>query len=157
VTGEDGRARPAWATTDPLLRDYYDTEWGVPVHDEHALFERLSLEAFQSGLSWLTILRKRPAFREAFSHFDPQEVAGFDDRDVDRLMRDVRIVRNRARINATITNARVTVALRRHVGLYALIWSFRPDTTPEPLTIDDVPTRSPESSALATALRQHGF
>ena len=106
VTGDDGLARPAWAATDPLLREYYDTEWGMPVRDERGVFERLSLEAFQSGLSWATILRKRPAFRDAFAGFDPDTVAGFGEADVDRLLADARIVRNRAKVLATITNAR---------------------------------------------------
>ena len=112
VVGDDGLARPAWATSDPLLREYYDTEWGMPVRDERGVFERLSLEAFQSGLSWATILRKRPAFRQAFVDFDPKAVAGFGEADVDRLLGDATIVRNRAKILATITNARATLRLR---------------------------------------------
>ena len=128
VTGDDGLARPAWAATDPLLREYYDTEWGMPVRDERGVFERLSLEAFQSGLSWATILRKRPAFRDAFAGFDPDTVAGFGEADVDRLLADARIVRNRAKVLATITNARATVRLRDTVddGLAGLVWSYRP-------------------------------
>src|SRR5690625_853461 len=105
VVGEDGLARPRWAATDPLLREYYDIEWGMPVRDEQGLFERLSLEAFQSGLAWATILRKRPAFREAFAGFDPDTVAAFDDDDVERLMSNARIVRNRRKIEATSANA----------------------------------------------------
>ena len=157
VVGEDGLARPRWAATDPLLREYYDTEWGMPVRDERGLFERLSLEAFQSGLSWATILRKRPAFREAFHDFDPDVVAAFDDRDAARLMADAGIVRNRQKISATIANAAATVALREHGGLVDLVWSFRPDTTPTPRTMAEVPTSSPESKALAKALRSRGF
>lgn len=157
VVGEDGLARPAWAATDPLLRDYYDREWGMPVRDERGLFERLSLEAFQSGLSWATILRKRPAFREAFDAFDPDRVAAYSDDDVARLMADARIVRNRAKILATRTNARATVALRDDVGLVELVWSHRPERTPEPRTPADVPTSSPESAALAAELRRRGF
>ena len=157
VVGEDGLARPRWAATDPLLREYYDTEWGMPVRDERGLFERLSLEAFQSGLSWATILRKRPAFREAFHGFDPDVVAAFDDRDAARLMADAGIVRNRQKISATIANAAATVALREHGGLVDLVWSFRPDTTPTPRTMAEVPTSSPESKALAKALRSRGF
>ena len=114
VRGEDGLVRPAWASVDPLLREYYDTEWGMPVRDEQGLFERLSLEAFQSGLSWATILRKREAFRVAFRGFDPEVVATFDDRDRDRLLADAGIVRNRAKIDATIRNARATLSLREH-------------------------------------------
>ena len=111
VIGEDGRARPAWAARDPLLREYYDTEWGLPVTDERGVFERLSLEAFQSGLSWVTILRKRPALRSAFAGFEPEAVAAFGDEDVDRLLDDPAIVRNRAKIEATISNARAALAL----------------------------------------------
>ena len=117
VLGEDGLARPAWAATDPLLRDYYDTEWGMPVRDEQGMYERLSLEAFQAGLSWATILRKRPAFREVFDGFDPEQVARYGEEDVERLMADARIVRNRAKIRAAITNANATLALRDRGGL----------------------------------------
>lgn len=159
VVGDGGLARPAWASVDPMLREYYDTEWGVPVRDEQGLFERLSLEAFQSGLSWATILRKRPAFRIAFDGFDPQVVAGYDEHDVERLMADAGIVRNRAKVLATITNARATVALREDPDgdLAALIWSFRPADTPRPRTQAEVPTTSAESLALSRALKRKGF
>ncbi|QDB80149.1 DNA-3-methyladenine glycosylase I [Georgenia wutianyii] len=157
VVGEDGLARPAWAATDPLLREYYDTEWGMPVRDERGLFERLSLEAFQSGLSWATILRKRPAFRAAFAGFDPDAVAAFDERDVDRLLADPGIVRNRRKVEATIANARATVALRADGGLPALVWSFKPADTPRPRTYAEVPTTSSESVALARELKSRGF
>jgi len=157
VEGEDGLARPSWAAADPLMRDYYDTEWGMPVRDERGLFERLSLEAFQSGLSWATILRKRPAFRDAFDRFDPDVVAAYDESDVTRLMGNPGIVRNLAKIRATITNARATVRLREQGGLPAFIWSFQPERTPEPRTYDEIPTTSPESLALAKALRREGF
>jgi DNA-3-methyladenine glycosylase I len=157
VIGEDGLARPEWAASDPLLREYYDTEWGMPVRDEHGLFERISLEAFQSGLSWATILRKRPAFRTAFDGFDPDAVASYDERDVERLMADAGIVRNRRKIEATIVNARATVDLRAKGGLVELVWSFRPERTPEPATYAEVPTTSPESVALSKALRARGF
>jgi DNA-3-methyladenine glycosylase I len=157
VIGEDGLARPAWAATDPLLRDYYDTEWGMPVRDERGLFERLSLEAFQSGLSWVVILRKRPAFRAAFDGFDPDTVAGYDEADVERLLADPGIVRNRRKIEATIGNARATVALREDGGLVDLVWSYRPAETPAPRTQADVPTTSPESLALSVELRRRGF
>ncbi|WP_375002461.1 DNA-3-methyladenine glycosylase I [Aeromicrobium sp. CTD01-1L150] len=157
VVGDDHLARPPWAATDPLLREYYDTEWGMPVRDEQGLFERVSLEAFQSGLSWATILRKRPAFREAFDHFSPDAVAAYGDADVARLMADAAIVRNRAKIEATIANAHATVALRDQGGLVDLIWSFRPDRTPAPRSVEEVPTRSAESEALAKALRREGF
>lgn len=159
VTGDDGLARPAWAATDPLLREYYDTEWGMPVRDERGVFERVSLEAFQSGLSWATILRKRPAFRDAFAGFDPDAVAGFGEADVDRLLADARIVRNRAKVLATITNARATVRLRDTVdgGLAGLVWSYRPESTPRPHRFADIPTQSEQSVALAGDLKRRGF
>lgn len=157
VVGEDGLARPAWASADDLMREYYDTEWGMPVRDERGMFERLSLEAFQSGLSWATILRKRPAFREAFAGFDPDEVAAFTEDDYERLMADARIVRNKAKIRATMQNAAATIALRDAGGLAEFVWSFQPAETPHPQTPADVPTQSPESKALAKALRGKGF
>ena len=157
VIGGDGLARPAWASVDPLLRDYYDTEWGMPVRDEQGLFERLSLEAFQSGLSWATILRKRPAFRAAFDGFDPDRVAAYDDGDVGRLLGDAGIVRNRRKVEATIANAAATIALRPDGGLAELVWSFQPAMTPMPRTHDEIPTTSPESVALARELKRRGF
>lgn len=157
MIGEDGLARPTWAATDPLLRDYYDTEWGMPIRDERGLFERISLEAFQSGLSWVTILRKRPAFRAAFADFDPDRVASFDEADIERLLGDAGIVRNRAKIEATIANAQATVALRADGGLVDFVWSFRPETTPAPESYADLRSTSAESVALAKALRKRGF
>jgi DNA-3-methyladenine glycosylase I len=157
VVGVDGLSRPAWAATDPLLRAYYDTEWGMPVRDERGLFERISLEAFQSGLSWATILRKRPAFRAAFAGFDPDVVAAFGTVDIERLMADAGIVRNRRKVEATIQNARATVALRPDGGLVDLVWSFRPSRTPSPTSYDEVPTSTPESQALSKELRRRGF
>jgi DNA-3-methyladenine glycosylase I len=157
VVGEDGLSRPTWAASDPLMQEYYDTEWGMPVRDERGMFERISLEAFQSGLSWATILRKRPAFRTAFDDFDPDAVAAYDDRDVERLMADAGIVRNLRKVEATITNARATVALREDGGLVDLVWSFRPAETPAPSSYADVPTRSEESLALSKALKKRGF
>ena len=161
VVGDDGLARPVWAATDPLLREYYDTEWGMPVRDERGVFERLSLEAFQSGLSWATILRKRPAFRDAFSGFDPEAVAGFREADVARLLADARIVRNRAKILATIGNARATLHLRESGdvagGLAGLVWSFQPEATPQPHRLSDIPTQSPQSAALSRELKRRGF
>jgi DNA-3-methyladenine glycosylase I len=157
VVGEDGLARPSWAASDPLLMSYYDTEWGMPVRDEQGLFERISLEAFQSGLSWATILRKRPAFRQAFDGFAPDVVGEYDARDVERLMADAGIVRNRRKIEATITNARATVRLREDGGLVDLVWSFQPAETPAPTSYAEVPTTSPESVALSKALRGKGF
>ncbi|HXZ09924.1 MAG TPA: DNA-3-methyladenine glycosylase I [Paraburkholderia sp.] len=157
VIGDDGLARPPWAAVDPMLRAYYDTEWGMPVRDERGLFERLSLEAFQSGLSWATILRKRDAFRAAFSGFDPDTVARYDETHVARLLADAAIIRNRAKILATIKNAIATIELREEGGLAAFIWSFKPADTPRPRTIDEVPTVSEESVALSRALRKRGF
>lgn len=157
VIGADGLARPRWAASDPLLREYYDHEWGVPVRDEIGLFERVTLEAFQSGLSWRTVLAKRPAFREAFHGFDPEAVAAMDERDVERLLGDARIIRNRRKIEATVTNARATVALREDGGLADLVWSFMPSSTPHPDRFADVPTTSDESRALSRELKRRGF
>lgn len=157
VVGDDGLGRPAWAATDVLMREYYDTEWGMPVTDEQGLYERICLEGFQAGLSWATILRKRPAFRRAFAGFDPDVVAGYTDRDVERLMDDAAIVRNGMKIRATIANAAATVALRDEGGLVDFVWSFRPERTPVPTRIDDIPTTSAESIALSKALRKKGF
>ncbi len=138
-------------------RDYHDTEWGLRVHGEAAHLERLTLEAFQSGLSWRTILLKREAFRDAFAGFDADAVAAFGDADVERLMADERIVRNRRKVEAAITNARATVALREEGGLEELIWSMRPEPRPAPVTPDDVPASTAESIALAKALKKAGF
>ncbi|WP_427134992.1 DNA-3-methyladenine glycosylase I [Pseudarthrobacter sp. S9] len=157
IIGDDGLARPAWASVDPMLRDYYDNEWGLPVRDERGLYERISLEAFQAGLSWATILRKRPAFRAAFSDFHPETVAAFTEADVERLMLDAGIVRNRLKIQAAITNARATLALRDDGGLVDFVWRFQPTSTPEPASLDQVPTTSAESVALSKALRKKGF
>jgi DNA-3-methyladenine glycosylase I len=157
VIGKDGLGRCPWAVTHPLNLAYHDTEWGMPVHGEHALFERIMLEAFQSGLSWLTILRKRPAFREVFAGFDPDIIARFTDDDIARLMNDAGIVRNRAKILAARTNAQAVVALREQGGLDALIWSHKPEARPAPETLADVPTQTPESQALAKGLKSHGF
>ena len=157
IVGEDGLARPQWASVDPLLREYYDTEWGMPVRDEQGLFERLSLEAFQAGLSWATILRKRTAFRAAFAEFAADEVASFGESDVQRLMNDAGIVRNHKKILATINNAQATIKLRDKGGLADFIWSFQPAKTPQPRTIAEIPTKSAESLALSKALRKEGF
>jgi DNA-3-methyladenine glycosylase I len=140
-----------------MLREYYDTEWGMPVHGEQAIYERISLEGFQAGLSWATILRKRPAFREAFKDFQPDMVAAFSDADVERLMQNAGIVRNRAKITAAITNAKATIALREDGGLDEFVWSFKPDATPAPQSLEQVPTTSAESIALSKALRKRGF
>ena len=156
VIGADGLARPAWAA-DGLLREYYDTEWGMPIRDERGLFERIALEGFQAGLSWATVLRKRPAFRAGFADFDPDAVAAFDEGDVERLLADAGIIRNRQKIEATIGNARAVVALREEGGLVDLVWSFRPERTPEPRTMAEVAATSPESVALSKELRRRGF
>jgi DNA-3-methyladenine glycosylase I len=143
---------------DPLYAAYHDDEWGAPVTDERGLFERVSLEAFQSGLSWLTILRKREAFRAAFADFDPDAVARFGDDDVARLLGDAGIVRNRAKIEATIANARATVDLRDSgTPLPALVWSHRPAQQPAPARLADLPVHVPEAVALAKELKRAGF
>lgn len=157
IVGEDGLARPAWAATDPLMRDYYDQEWGLPVTDEQGMYERICLEGFQAGLSWATILRKRPAFRAAFAGFDPEQVALFSGEDVERLMQDPGIIRNRLKILAAVKNAQATLELRNDGGLVDFVWSFRPASTPEPAVAADIPTQSAESVALSKALRKRGF
>ncbi|MEO7349789.1 MAG: DNA-3-methyladenine glycosylase I [Terrimesophilobacter sp.] len=157
VRCEDGLGRPPWAASDPLLREYYDTEWGMPVRDERGLFERLSLEAFQSGLSWAIILRKRQAFRRAFSEFEPDAVAAFTEADVERLLGDAGIIRNRAKIRATIVNAGAVIALRDEGGLVDFIWSFMPDASLVPHVGDPIETQSSESKAMSRELKNRGF
>lgn len=157
IVGPDGRARTPWAAQSDLLRDYYDTEWGLPVRDEAGLYERLVLEGFQAGLSWSTILAKREAFRAAFAGFSPDAVAEFGEADVERLAQNPAIIRNRRKIAAAVNNARATVALREHGGLERLIWSFQPEATPEPVTVADVPSQSEESRAMSKALKKAGF
>ena len=143
---------------DPLYEAYHDDEWGYPVTDERGLFERVSLEAFQSGLSWITILRKRDAFRAAFAGFEPDAVARFGADDVERLLGDAGIVRNRAKIEATIANARATVDLRdAGTPLDELVWSHRPTPRPAPASFADVPAQIAEAAALAKALKKAGF
>jgi len=157
VIGDDGLARCPWGTGSAVYRRYHDEEWGRPVNGESAYLERLTLEAFQSGLSWLTILNKRERFRAAFAGFDADVVAAFDDSDRARLMADAGIVRNRLKIDAAITNAAATVRLRERGGLEQLIEGFRPQNHPAPVTTDDVPATSPESTALSKALKKQGF
>jgi DNA-3-methyladenine glycosylase I len=147
----DGRCW--WGASTPEYVRYHDDEWGRPVHDDRALFEKLSLEAFQSGLSWLTILRKRKAFRAAFANFEIERVAAFRDDDVARLMADEGIVRNRAKIEATIANARAAADL----SLSDLLWSFAPGPRPRPRTPADIPAVTPESTAMAKELKKRGF
>jgi DNA-3-methyladenine glycosylase I len=155
--GPDGRRRCSWALSAPEYLDYHDAEWGRPVVAESGLFERLCLEAFQSGLSWLTILRKREAFRDAFASFDVAAVAAFGDRDIDRLLGDARIVRNRLKIVAAIENAKAAVRLRDSASLPGLVWSFRPGRRRAPASLADVPASTPESVALARELKRLGF
>ncbi len=158
VRGEDGLARCAWSTSTEDYRAYHDGEWGRPVRGDTALFERISLEAFQSGLSWLTILRKRENFRSAFADFEPVAVAAFGDADVERLMSDAGIVRNRRKIDATITNARALLDLQRSgETLERLVWSHRPSIRPRPRCLADVPAVVAESAALSKDLKRRGF
>jgi len=157
VVGEDGRARCPWGAGDEVMRAYHDQEWGRPVEGESAYLERLTLEAFQSGLSWRTILLKRPAFRAAFDAFDADAMAAYDGSDVDRLMSDAGIVRNRRKIDAAIVNARATVALRDGEGLVALVERHRPDSSTRPATTADVQPKTAESLALSTSLKKAGF
>jgi len=157
VIGEDGLARCPWGAGDPVNLAYHDTEWGMRVSGESAHLERLTLEAFQSGLSWLTILNKRPAFREVFHGFDADTVAAFTEADQARLMQEPRIVRNRLKIAAAVTNARATVALREHGGLEEFLQQFRPEVPPAPRTTEEMVTTSPESRAMSKALKKAGF
>ena len=156
LPGEDGLARCPWGNTAPDYVAYHDTEWGVELHGDEALYERLCLEAFQSGLSWITILRKREAFRRAFAGFVPEKVAEFGEDDIARLLADATIIRNRAKIQAAITNARAVAELDR--PLDELLWSFAP-TGPRarPVAMADVPAITPESTAMARALKKRGF
>ena len=156
VEGDDGLLRCPWGNL-PALRDYHDTEWGMPVSGESAMFERLCLEGFQAGLSWLTILNKRERYREVFCGFEVDQVAAFTDDDVERLMADPGIVRNRAKIEAARRNASATIDLRADGGLEAFIESYAPAETPTPRDTSELPGLSPESTALSTALKKRGF
>ncbi len=154
--GADGQLRCPWALSSPEYLGYHDDEWGRPVRSDQGIFERLCLEGFQSGLSWLTILRKRENFRTAFRGFDLAQVAGFGRQDVDRLLGDAGIIRNRAKIEATIRNARA--ALDIPAGLTALVWSYAVDPAPAaPVSMADLPASTPASAALAKDLRGRGF
>jgi DNA-3-methyladenine glycosylase I len=155
VPGPDGKLRCPWGLSAPEYVAYHDEEWGRPVRGDTALFERLSLEGFQSGLSWLTILRKRENFRAAFAGFDASAVAAFGDQDVARLMADAGIVRNRAKINAVIANARAMLDLPD--GLTSLVWRYSAEDAPAPRTLAEVPSQTPASKALSAELRRHGF
>ncbi|MEW2137857.1 DNA-3-methyladenine glycosylase I [Streptomyces sp. NPDC005409] len=157
VAGADGRLRCPWALSTQDYVDYHDTEWGRPVHGDDALYERLCLEAFQSGLSWLTILRRRDGFRKAFADFEIAAVARYDELDAQRLLADEGIIRNRAKIEATLANAKVLAGWQPG-ELDALIWSHAPqEPGPAPLTITEVPAVTPESTALAKALKKAGI
>lgn len=159
VTGSDGIARCGWVGDDPEYRRYHDEEWGIPLRGDRALFEKMSLEGFQAGLSWITILRKRPNFREAFAGFEPARVAEFDADDVARLMADAGIVRNRAKITAVIGNAALVRDMRGG-ELDLLMWSFAPSGDAarlRPASMAEVPATTPESTALSKELRRRGF
>ena len=155
MSPDEPLVRCGWAGTAPEYVAYHDDEWGRVLQDDREMFERLSLEAFQSGLSWITILRKREAFRSAFAGFDIATVAAFTEADVRRLMTDSTIVRNLAKIEATVANARAAVDLGK--SLSDLVWSFAPEPGPPPRSLTDVPATTPESTALAKTLRRHGF
>ena len=186
VSCEDGLVRPTWAATDPLLREYYDAEWGSPVTSEQGVFERLVLESFQSGLSWSTILKKREAFRTAIASFVPEAVAAFTDQDRERLMQDAGIVRNKRKIDAAITNAQAVVVLRSALAAEAdayragrmeeaplaqllrprqsyprhlgeLVWLYQPKQQPRPRCAQEVPAQTEESRALSAQLKRRGF
>lgn len=156
IAGPDHRERCAWVGDDAEYRRYHDEEWGTPLHGDRALFEKTALEGFQAGLSWITILRKRPRFREVFAGFEPEAVADFDESDVERLMADAGIIRNRAKIEATIGNARLVRAMDD--GEFdALMWSFAPAPGIRPTSFADVPAVTPESTAMSKELRRRGF
>jgi DNA-3-methyladenine glycosylase I len=160
--GDDGKLRCGWGTSDPLYIDYHDHEWGRPLRDERAMFELMSLEAFQSGLSWLIILRKRPGFRAAFDAFEPEVVAAYGDDDIARLLTDQRIVRNRAKVEATVANARAVDALHEQdESLVDLVFSHAPGADERPpgrfRAFADMPSATPASTALAKDLRKRGF
>jgi DNA-3-methyladenine glycosylase I len=149
----DGRCW--WGSSTPEYVAYHDEEWGRPVHDSRALFEKLTLEAFQSGLSWITILRKRENFRAAFANFEVERIAAFGDADRERLLADPGIVRNRLKVDATIANARAALAL--DIDLAELLWSFAPEPRPRPRAPADIPASTPESAAMAKELKRRGF
>lgn len=158
ITGEDAIPRCAWGASSPEYRDYHDTEWGLPVGDDQRILEKLCLEGFQAGLSWLTILRKREAFRRAFAGFDPSVVATYGPGDVERLLTDPGIVRHRGKIEATIANANATLQLeKQRVKLASVLWSHEPVGRRPPKKVGDLPSSTPESQALSAQLRSYGF
>lgn len=156
TTGDDGVARCAWIGTDAEYRRYHDEEWATPLHGDRPLFEKMSLEGFQAGLSWITILRKRPRFREVFHGFEPSVVADFGSAEVDRLLQDAGIIRHRGKIEAVIGNAALVAAMAEG-ELDALLWSFAPAAHTPPATFADVPAVTPESAAMSEELRRRGF
>ena len=156
LVGDDGLTRCAWGASDPEYRRYHDEEWGTPQHDPVRLYEKVCLEGFQAGLSWITILRRRPAFREVFHGFDVEQVAAMTEADVERLLADARIIRHRGKIEAAIQNARATLAL--DVPLEELLWSFAPPRrTAPPRSFAEVPATTAESTAMSKELRRLGF
>lgn len=155
VVGEDGLARCPWGLSTPEYVSYHDEEWGRPVHSDQGLYERLCLEAFQSGLSWITILRKREGFRAAFAGFDMEKVAAYGPDDVERLLGDAAIVRNRAKIEATIANARAALDLQE--GLAAVLWRHADPDATAPRTTVEVPASTPGSKAMSKELKKRGF
>ncbi|QAV69103.1 DNA-3-methyladenine glycosylase I [Salinibacterium sp. UTAS2018] len=160
ITGPDSRARCSWVGDDEQYRDYHDTEWGNPMRGDHKLFEKIMLEAFQAGLSWITILRRREGIRDAFDQFDAAVIANYGDEDVARLLDDPRIIRNKLKVSAAITNAHATLELTRDDpgALDRLLWSFAPaPRTTRPATFADVPATTAESTAMSKALKARGF
>ncbi|AWB96802.1 DNA-3-methyladenine glycosylase I [Agromyces badenianii] len=156
IVGDDGLARCGWGASDPEYRRYHDEEWGTPQHDPVRLFEKVCLEGFQAGLSWITILRRRPAFREVFHDFDAERVAAMGDDDITRLLGDERIIRHRGKIEATIQNARATLELE--LPIHDLLWSFAPPPrTVPPASFAEVPATTPESTSMSKELRRRGF
>jgi DNA-3-methyladenine glycosylase I len=160
LVAADGRARCAWVGDDELYRNYHDDEWGVPLRGDHKLFEKIMLEAFQAGLSWITILRRRQGIRDAFDQFDPAAIAQYTDADVERLLGDARIIRNRLKVSAALTNARATLELTsgQPGALDELLWQFAPPRREQRLaSLSDVPAVTDESTAMSKALKAHGF
>ena len=157
VKGDDGKARCRWGSTDELYRDYHDREWGRPVTDERGLYEKLCLECLQSGLSWALILRKREGIRDAFADFSPDAVAAFGRKQIEGLLKDTRVIRNRRKLEAIVQNAQATVAMRDQKPLAELVWSFLPPRRPAPRSYADMASLTDESKQLAKELKRQGF
>ena len=157
VTGEDGKARCRWGASDERYRDYHDKEWGRPVTEERGIYEKLSLECLQSGLSWALILRKRDGIRDALAGFDPDAVAAFGRKEAEALLQDPRVIRNRRKLEAIVQNARATVAMRDDTPLVGLVWSFRPPARKAPRSYADLESITEESKQLAKELKRRGF